>query len=157
MALPFQHPAVLIALWFGSGRLPGAPGTWGSLAALPFAAALAWWGGQTLLLAAGLALVPLGIWASGRYAEASGREDPKEVVVDEVAGQWLTLAALPLDPLAYGLGFLAFRLFDILKPWPVSVADRRVGGGLGIMLDDVIAAVYAAALCYGLLTLLGRL
>jgi phosphatidylglycerophosphatase A len=156
MPLPLWHPARLLALWFDSGRLPGAPGTWGSLAALPFAALLAWHGGQVLLFAAALAIIPIGIWASGRYATACGREDPKEVVIDEVAGQWLTLAALPLDPLLYGIGFLAFRLFDITKPWPVNLADRRVGGGLGIMLDDVIAAAYAAALCYGLTILTGR-
>lgn len=70
--------------------------------------------------------------------------DPGEIVIDEVAGQWLALLSAPLTPLAYALVFLLFRIFDICKPWPVRWADRQVPGGLGIMLDDLLAAVYAA-------------
>jgi phosphatidylglycerophosphatase A len=76
-------------------------------------------------------------------------------VIDEIAGQWLVLVPAPLDPLAYTLAFLLFRFFDIWKPWPVRWADRRVKGGLGIMLDDLLAAVYAAALLSGLLAIGG--
>lgn len=74
----------------------------------------------------------------------TGTDDPKEVVVDEVAGQWLVLAAIPADPALFALGFVLFRIFDIFKPWPVRWADRQVGGGLGIMLDDLLAALYGA-------------
>jgi len=69
--------------------------------------------------------------------------DPGAIVIDEVAAQWLVLLPVPLDPLSYAVAFLLFRLFDIWKPWPVGWLDRRVHGGLGIMLDDLLAAVYA--------------
>jgi len=144
---PLREPAILLATWFGSGYLPKMPGTWGSLAALPFAWAIqAAWGTPALAVAAVLAFV-VGVWASNVYmARAGGDHDPGAVVIDEVAGQWLTLlAAGAVAPLPYAAGFVLFRLFDVLKPWPVSLADRRVGGGLGVMLDDVLAAVYAAA------------
>lgn len=148
--LPPLHPAALIATWFGSGLLPKIPGTWGSLAALPFAAGLAWLGGPWLLTAAAIAVFLIGIWASALYAQRLGREDPGSVVVDEVAGQWLTLVPVALAFEYYLPGFLLFRLFDILKPWPVSWADRKLKGGFGIMADDVLAALYAAAVLWAL-------
>lgn len=120
------------------------------MAALPCAAAIHWLGGWPWLLAAAIAVFAVGVWASARYAVALGGDDPGAVVVDEVAGQWLTLVPLAMEPLAYLLGFAAFRLFDIVKPWPVGWCDRHVKGGLGIMLDDVVAAVYAAAVAYAL-------
>lgn len=143
--LAFFHPATLIATWFGSGLLPKIPGTWGSLAALPFAVALAWLGGPWLLAVSAVAVFLIGIWASDLYARRLGRDDPGSVVVDEVAGQWLTLVPVALAFEYYLPGFLLFRLFDILKPWPVNLADRKLKGGFGIMADDVLAAVYAAA------------
>ena len=140
--LPFRHPVTLLATWFGAGLLPKAPGSWGSLAALPFAWVITEAGGGRLLAAA-VALVSLvGWWAAERYAEASGGGDPGPVVIDEVAGQWLVLTMLPPDLAGYALGFVLFRLFDIVKPWPVSWADRRLKGGLGIMLDDLLAGLY---------------
>lgn len=148
--LPLLHPAALIATWFGSGLLPKIPGTWGSIAALPFAAGLAWLGGPWLLLAASVVIFVIGIWASALYASRLGREDPGSVVVDEVAGQWLTLVPVALAFEYYLPGFLLFRLFDILKPWPVSWADRKIKGGFGIMADDVLAALYAAAALWAL-------
>ncbi len=139
------HPAFLLATWFGCGLLPLGPGTWGSLAALPLAWLLVAWGGTAALAAATAAALLVGWWAAGIYVRRTGAEDPREVVIDEVAGQWLTLLFVPPDPLLYLAGFAAFRLFDIWKPWPVRVADRSVGGGLGVMLDDVLAALYAMA------------
>ena len=139
-----RHPAFLIATWFGAGLLPRAPGTWGSLAALPFAWALAWWGGPTALAAAMIAMFLIGWWAAAIYVRRTGRQDPGEVVVDEVAGQWLALVMVPPDPLLYLAGFALFRLFDIKKPWPVGWADREIGGGLGVMVDDIFAGLYAA-------------
>ena len=120
-------PACLLATWFGAGRLPRAPGTWGSLAALPFAAALAWLGGPWLVLLAALAVFGLGMWASDRYMAAYGVHDPGAIVVDEVVGQWLTLALLPLTPIAYLLGFVLFRITDMVKPWPARL-DRSQDG-----------------------------
>ena len=154
-ALPFLHPATLIATWFGSGLLPKAPGTWGSLAAVACAALLVWLGGTWALLVALVLVLALGLWASERYVGGGDQADPGDVVVDEVAGQWLTLLPLALDPWLYLFGFLAFRLFDVLKPWPIGWLDRNVQGGLGIMADDVAAGVYAGALCYSLALWIG--
>ena len=148
MPLPFWHPATLLATWFGAGKLPVAPGSWGSLAALPFAWGLAWFGGPFTLAAGAMVMLGAGIWASNRVVAASGAKDPGEIVIDEVAGQWLALAAAPLDPLVYGAGFVLFRIFDIFKPWPASWIDRNMDGGAGIMLDDIIAGAYAGAALY---------
>jgi len=137
------HPATLLATWFGAGLLPKAPGTWGSVAALPFAWGLMAWGGTSAVLAAAGLCFIVGWWVSAIYARSTGIDDPSEVVIDEVAAQWLVLAWTPLDPFAYLVGFALFRLFDVRKPWPVSWADRAIGGGLGIMVDDILAALYA--------------
>ncbi|HJP23425.1 MAG TPA: phosphatidylglycerophosphatase A [Alphaproteobacteria bacterium] len=142
------HPAVLIATGLGSGRLPGWPGTWGSLAALPLAWLLQGWLGPVGLAGAALLAFLVGCWASGVYVAAGpdSDPDPSPVVIDEVAGQWLTLVVAPREIAWYALGFALFRLFDILKPWPISWLERRVPGALGIMIDDVAAAVFAMAI-----------
>jgi phosphatidylglycerophosphatase A len=140
-----SEPAVWLATWFGSGLQPVAPGTWASLAALPCAALLVWLGGPLLVLLASAALFPLGMWAADAYMAATRVHDPPAIVIDEVVGQWLTLALVPVDPVLYALGFLLFRICDVLKPWPANFVDRAVTGGFGVMLDDVVAAVYAAA------------
>ncbi|HEY1503689.1 MAG TPA: phosphatidylglycerophosphatase A [Stellaceae bacterium] len=135
--------ARLIASWFGSGFLPGAPGTWGSLAALPFAWLIVVYAGKWSLLAAAIVLFPVG-WIAAHFAIRDQRDhDPGWIVVDEVVGQWLTVVALPLNLFAYAIGFALFRLFDIWKPWPIRAVERRCGGGFGIMIDDVLAAIYA--------------
>ncbi len=139
---------ILLATWFGAGYLPKAPGTWGSLAALPFA----WWiygvgGVGGLATATGIVFV-VGVWAAQVYADDTGGEDPGPVVIDEVAGQWLTLLVVPADPLLYAIGFVFFRIADIFKPWPASWADQKIKGGFGIMLDDIFAGLYAAAALY---------
>jgi phosphatidylglycerophosphatase A len=141
---------MLVGTWFGAGLLPAGPGTWGSLAALPLAWLLIRFGGGMALATAGIAVFAAGWWASTALARASGIKDAGSIVVDEVVGQWLTLGiallVAPLDLVAYGVGFALFRIFDILKPWPVSWADRSVGGGLGVMLDDILAGIYAGVL-----------
>ena len=146
MPLSFWHPVSLLATWFGSGLLPKAPGTWGSLAALPFAAVIAYAGGPWALLAATAVAFGVGLWASARYAEHLGRSDPGAVVIDEVAGLWLALVPVAEDLAMYAVAFVLFRLFDIVKVWPANVAQDRLKGGLGIMADDMIAGLYAAAL-----------
>jgi phosphatidylglycerophosphatase A len=143
LGLPLRHPAVLVATWFGAGLLPVMPGTWGSLAALPCAWAIrSHWGVAGLGVAVAIVFA-IGWRAAATVAEASGIKDPGAIVIDEVAGQWLVLLAAPLDPLAYALAFLLFRVLDIWKPWPAGWVDRHVHGGLGIMLDDLLAAGYA--------------
>lgn len=146
--VPFWHPANLIATCGGVGRLPLAPGTWGSLAALPFAWLIAAeWGPVGLGFAALVALLA-GIWAAGEIETRSGLKDPGHIVIDEVAGQWLALAPVAPDPIVYLVGFLAFRLFDIVKPWPARLVERRLPGGAGVMLDDMVAGLYAGIVTY---------
>lgn len=146
----------LIATFFCVGYLRPAPGTWGSLAALSAAWVLHVLGGP-ILLALGLALsFTLGVWATARETKGKDDHDPSEIVIDEVAGQWLALLPVSIgathagvDMLALWPGwvtaFVAFRLFDILKPGPIGWADRR-NDPLGVMLDDIFAGI-AAALC----------
>ena len=146
----------VIATWFGIGRMPWAPGSWGSLAALPFAWIIAWLFGPLALLAAAIALFVVGCWAAAEVSRRSAAKDPGAIVIDEVVGQWLTLVLAPPDASAYAAGFLLFRLFDIWKPWPIRWADRTLGGGFGVMADDVIAALYASVGLVLLLLLLGE-
>ena len=150
------RPAKVLATWFGVGLLPKAPGTWGSLAALPFAWLIAAYAGQLWLLAASAVLIVIGTAASQVYGRAKGVADAPEIVVDEVAGQWLTLTVVPPDILLYAIGFILFRIADIVKPWPANLADRRLKNGFGVMLDDMVAAVYASATLLAGLFLFGE-
>jgi len=143
LGLPLWHPAALIATGFGSGLLPIGPGSWGSLAALLAGWFIVAYAGQITLAAAAAVAFVLGCWASARVAKASGVADPRFIVIDEIAGQWLVLLFVPLDGRWYAAALLLFRLFDILKPWPIRMVERRVAGGLGVMLDDIVAALYA--------------
>lgn len=132
-----------IATWFGCGLSPVMSGTVGSLGALPLGFAIQYFLGNFALFAASMVIFGIGVWASNQYLEhmASG-EDPGEIVVDEVAGQWLTLCVFFPTWQSYLVGFILFRVFDIFKPWPVSVADRNIKGGFGVMFDDMLAGVY---------------
>lgn len=149
-----RHGDALLATWFGAGLAPWAPGTVGSAAALPLGYAVALAGGAPGLLAAAAAIFAIGVWAAASYGRATGRSDPKEVVIDEVAGQLLPLAVVPIGLAPWAAAFLFFRLFDILKPWPCSYLDRRLHGGFGVMADDVAAGVYAA-ICVAALSEMG--
>src|SRR5207248_10323557 len=122
------------------------PGTSASLGALPCGWAIRSLGGSTALAVAAAVAVALGCWAASRVAAASGHHDPGFIVIDEIAAQWLVLLAAPLDWRWYAAAFLLFRLFDIAKPWPIRLVERRVAGGFGIMLDDIGAALYALVL-----------
>ncbi|HXJ01253.1 MAG TPA: phosphatidylglycerophosphatase A [Micropepsaceae bacterium] len=145
-----------LATCFGIGWIPFAPGTFASAAALPFGWLLVLLGWQGVLIGAGLATV-VGIWACGAHARKVGLYDPSECVLDEVAGQWVTLVPIALqargsDWRPYVMAFLLFRLFDIFKPWPISAAEK-LPGGFGVMMDDVVAGLAAAALLYGTLAI----
>ncbi|MCW8834794.1 MAG: phosphatidylglycerophosphatase A [Rhodospirillales bacterium] len=145
--------SIIVATWFGVGFLPKAPGTWGSLAALPLAWAVHQYGGATALAVCSVILFGIGWVASEIYINNKSVEDPSEIVVDEVVGQWITLIVVPMSPFTLIAGFVLFRVFDIFKPWPVSLADSKVKGGLGVMLDDVLAGIYAAATLFAISTL----
>jgi phosphatidylglycerophosphatase A len=151
--LSLRHPAALIATGCGVGLLPKAPGTWASLATLPLAWLLDHLAGRASLVIAGVVIALAGVWASQVYVARHRVEDPGEVVVDEIAAQLLVLAAVPLTLLSSVLGFLLFRLFDIVKPWPVSWADRTIKGGFGVMFDDLLAAAYASLALFLLILL----
>lgn len=151
----------LITSFFGAGLLPKAPGTWGSLAAIPAAWALHGLGGPILLAIATIALFALGWWATAEFTKGSDDHDPSEIVIDEVVGMFIAL--FPLSAGMYMVGaepwvfpypgwvaaFLAFRLFDIWKPWPISWADNKETA-LGVMLDDVLAGMIAGGVVIAL-------
>lgn len=133
-----------LAVWFGAGLSPVAPGTAGTLAALPCAFVIHFIFGNGGLLLAAIKLFFSGIWISSRYCKVNEKsDDPKEVVIDEVAAMWLVLSFMPVTWASYLVGFVLFRAFDILKPWPISYFDKNIKGGFGIMLDDVIAAIFS--------------
>ena len=145
-----------IATVGGVGHLRPAPGTWGSLAALPLGWLVHSLGGFPLFAVATVAVFVAGLWATAEVIRGQENHDPSEVVIDEVAGQWVTLWPLSLSAWMMDMNvlrlwpgilaaFVLFRAFDIAKPGPVGLADRR-GDALGVMLDDVIAGALAAML-----------
>jgi phosphatidylglycerophosphatase A len=140
--------ARLFSTFFGVGFLPLAPGTWGSLLSLPIGYWLVLFGGVELLFITTLGLFIIGVWSSGVTSKEMKVTDPSQIVIDEVVGQWLTLLVLPLNIFWYFIGFMLFRLLDIYKPWPISWVDKKIKGGLGIMLDDIIAGMFAAAVLW---------
>jgi len=146
----FWSPASLIATLFGAGKLPAAPGTWASAIALPLGWAINYYFGVYGLPIAIVAVFFVGWWASYAYVKVTGEQDPGAIVIDEVVGQWIVMISAPPTIIGYGVCFLLFRLFDVLKPFPINWLDRHVKGGFGVMLDDVFAAIYAFAVLYGL-------
>ncbi len=134
--------AFVLGTWFGSGKAPFASGTFGSLAALPFAWGLMFFGGWPLLLCATVAVYFIGVRAAKIIMDETHTEDPGMIVIDEVAGMWTTLLVTPLDPFSYMFAFAFFRIFDIVKPWPVGWADTKLKNATGVMLDDIFAGLY---------------
>ena len=141
----FSNPVHFLAYGFGAGLSPKAPGTAGTLVAIPIYLLLMWAGPQVYYPVLAVALVA-GVFICGYTAKAIGVDDPKGVVWDEIVGYLITLAWLPLNAVWVIVGFLLFRLFDIWKPWPIRWVDRNIKGGAGIMFDDVIAAVFACVI-----------
>jgi phosphatidylglycerophosphatase A len=145
-AAPAPRWAWLVATFFGAGTLHPGPGTWGSLAAVlcwaAIASALSAVVRGPAALAAAILVTAIGIPAATRFARATGAKDPQQVVIDEVAGQLLTLAGAPLGWKPLLAGFVLFRAFDILKPWPIRRLEK-LPEGVGIVMDDLGAGVYA--------------
>lgn len=148
----WRNPWHFIAFGFGSGTLPKAPGTWGSLAAMPFLYVLQWLPDWGYLLLLGVAFL-FGCWLCGKVASDLQVHDHSGIVWDEMLGIWMVFWLVPLHGYWLLAGFLLFRLFDVFKPWPISWVDRHVHGGLGIMLDDVLAGLFAWLALQGLLWL----
>ena len=144
-----RNPIHFLAFGFGSGLSPKAPGTAGTLVAVPLYFLLAPLSlGDYSLVLCFTAL--LGIYLCGRSSRELGVKDHPGIVWDEFVGYWIALWAMPVNWYWPLLGFALFRLFDIVKPWPISWCDRRVAGGLGIMLDDIVAGVLACLVLHGL-------
>ncbi len=138
-------PVHFLAFGFGTGLAPFAPGTFGSLPGI-----LLFWltmdFGLYVQLGVALALLLAGIWICGESARRIGVHDHGGIVFDEIAGMFVTLLIAPATPLGWALAFVLFRVMDIVKPWPIRDMDHRLKGGVGIMLDDLAAALYASVL-----------
>ncbi len=150
-----QHPAYWIAFGFGSGLSPVAPGTVGSLLAFPLYALTLAHCSLPWLIVVLLAAQLLGVWVCDKTGRALGEADYGGIVWDEIAACWLILACVPQQWSWWLAAFALFRLFDIWKPWPVREADRHVKGGFGVMLDDVLAAVYVIIILRGIMMIKG--
>lgn len=142
--IDLSDPWQLIATGFGTGMLPRMPGTFGSLAALPFCCAFVYAPFAIQLLIILVATV-IGTIAASRTEKVLGMHDNSAIVIDEVAGMLVSCLLYPAIWYMPAAAFVLFRFFDILKPWPVGLADRKVGGGFGVMLDDLIAGAWALA------------
>jgi phosphatidylglycerophosphatase A len=144
-AAALREPVHLLALGFGAGLAPFAPGTVGSIVGLVLALALlqaGWW----VAFAATVLACVAGVWICGASASRLGVHDHPAIVWDEIAGMMLVMLAAPATWWGAALGFALFRLFDVWKPWPIREVDHGLPGGAGIMLDDILAAVLAAAI-----------
>jgi phosphatidylglycerophosphatase A len=137
-----RNPVHFLAFGFGSGLAPKAPGTFGTLAGIPVYLLLQPLALQWYLLAVVVVSV-VGIYLCDKTSRDLGVHDHGGIVWDEIAGLLVTMIAAPPGWLAIALGFVLFRLFDIWKPWPISWLDKKVDGGLGIMVDDLLAGVFA--------------
>lgn len=143
-----KHPAMFLGFGLGSGLLKPAPGTWGTLLGLLLFIPILLWS-ELAAWTVFIASILLGSWICGTAADKIGVHDHGGIVWDEFAGIWLVLLLLPEQTwLMWILAFVFFRVFDIVKPWPINWADTKVDGGAGIMLDDIIAAVYALAVIW---------
>ncbi|OUS23284.1 phosphatidylglycerophosphatase A [Thalassotalea sp. 42_200_T64] len=142
-----KNPVHFLALGFGSGLSPKAPGTMGTLAAIPLfllCAQLPFYA----FIAITILISIVGIWICDKASKDAGVHDHGAIVWDEIAGFFITMIAIPVSWQSIIVGFILFRIFDILKPWPISIADKQVTGGFGIMLDDIIAGILACALMH---------
>lgn len=138
-----RNPTLLLAFGFGAGLAPKAPGTWGTLLAIPL-----WWALSDKGLPVYLPLAAFGfaagVWLCERASRMLGARDHPAIVIDEVVGYFVALTVVPVEIPWLVLSFVLFRALDILKPWPISWLDRSVKGGLGIMLDDLVAGLLTA-------------
>ena len=144
-----SNPLYFIAAGFGSGLMPFAPGTWGTLAALPIYWVLSLYSLPVYLGVTIIAFV-LGVWVADWVSRDLGEHDYGGIVWDEIVGYLLTMVLVPVSLTWMIVGFVLFRLFDIWKPQPIRYIDQKVTGGLGIMLDDVLAAAFAWVVLQGI-------
>ncbi len=151
-----RNPYTLIATFFGCGFLRPAPGTWGSIVAIPICYSVFFILGFMLSLIAYVFLFIIGTYAAHKFDQDAETHDHKSIVIDELAGQWITLIPVfyvyPSNAfLLTVMAFLFFRFFDIIKPWPICLVDQKIPGAWGVMLDDVVAGLFSALLLTGLI------
>ncbi|MEI6897327.1 MAG: phosphatidylglycerophosphatase A [Psychromonas sp.] len=152
--LKLTNPVHLIAVGFGSGLPSIAPGTFGTLAAVPLYYLLSFLSLESyvaLLVISSL----LGFWVCHVTSRDMGVHDHKAIVWDEFVGYWITMVTVPFSWQWAAVGFLLFRFFDILKPWPISWLDKKIHGGFGIMIDDIVAGLFAAVVLQALIYFYG--
>ena len=150
----FSSPVQFLAFGFGSGLMPKGPGTAGTLMAVPLFLLMADWG-LPLYTAVVFVTAIMGIWICGAASRQLGVHDHGGIVWDEFVGYWITMWAVPVSWQWIIAGFVVFRVFDILKPWPINVLDKKVGGGFGIMIDDVVAGIMACVVLHLAMWILG--
>ncbi|KXI29380.1 phosphatidylglycerophosphatase A family protein [Paraglaciecola hydrolytica] len=143
--ISLKNPLHFLALGFGSGLAPKAPGTFGTLAALPLVYLCSVYLPFSFYLLLTVLFSIVGIWICGKTADDMQVHDDSSIVWDEVVGMLITMIAVPLNWQTLLVGFVLFRFFDIVKPWPISYLDKHVHGGFGIMADDILAGMFALA------------
>ena len=148
--LNFKHPATWVATWGGFGLMRPGPGTWGTIGGVPFGIFLLVFGGVPALVIASVIFFAIGLWASKHFEQMVREKDSSMIVIDEVVGLWIAMIPCVLAPVSVGLAFVLFRIFDIWKPWPISYLDKQFPGPMGVMLDDVLAGIFAAITLIGL-------
>ena len=141
--LDFKCPSTWIASWFGSGLIRPAPGTWGTLGGMIIAAPLLYYTGAIGLFLAAIILFIAGLWASKKFSYATATKDSSHIVIDEVVGLLITLIPAQASISQLVIGFILFRFFDIIKPYPIKLIERHFPNAFGVMIDDVIAGIMA--------------
>lgn len=145
----FKSPACFFGLGFGAGLAPIAPGTIGSLVAIPLLISISTWTSLFYVVFV-LAVILVGIKICERAASDIGEHDHSGIVWDEIAGMLITFLFVPICITTLIIGFILFRIFDILKPWPIAQIDKNMKGGLGIMADDIVAGLMSAISLWGI-------
>lgn len=148
--LDWHKPESWLGTWLGCGLMAKAPGTWGTLGGMPPGILLLWLGGPMAVLVGAVIVFALGWWAAARLEAHTGEHDAGYIVIDEVAGVWIALAAAGLSALLLVAAFVLFRAFDIFKPFPCNWLDQKLTGAASVMLDDIMAGIYAALCLIGL-------
>ena len=143
----WTNPVHFLAFGLGTGASPYAPGTVGTLLGIPLVYLLSYWPLWVYLLVTAV-LTVIGIWACDKTSKDIGVHDHGGIVIDEVAGYLVTMIAVPVNVWTLIAAFFIFRFFDIIKPWPISWLDKQVQGGVGIMVDDLLAGVYGLAVIW---------